>query len=81
MAKEVDELTVKINAVFDAEECPRIEVLNLQPGDTLVLRTKQMISAATHAKLVDLMTQTFPGAKVAVVGDDMELHVVRQEPE
>jgi hypothetical protein len=56
----------------------RLEVIHLEPGDLLVVRSPVTLSAALAAKIQDVVSGKVPnGVKVLVMAGDLELNAYR----
>lgn len=55
-----------------------LSVLRLEPGDTLVFRTRDMPSSDQIAQFSRTVEREFPGHKCIVLTDGMEIGVVRE---
>lgn len=55
-----------------------VEVLALKPEDILVLTCAGSISNETAVRLKEVLTRELPGQKCLVMGDGLELKVIRK---
>lgn len=55
-----------------------LSVLSVQPGDILVVRTRQMLSYKTVEWITEKLRALFPEHRVLILENDMELGVVRR---
>jgi hypothetical protein len=53
--------------------------IEYRPGDTFLLRVKCPITEADAWRLKDYWQGTFPGSRVVVLGDDIEVALLRPE--
>jgi len=60
---------------------PRKEVISIQPGDVVVLRSPQMLSEKAADHIDKNMTIAFPNSKIVVLEGDMSLGVYREQVE
>jgi hypothetical protein len=56
-----------------------VEVLNLQPSDVFVIKTKGPVTDEVAHRIVGHMQRVFPDHKCLVIGPDMELSTARGE--
>lgn len=54
-----------------------LQVLHLEPGDTLVITTKLPLTAAAADYMKEQLEATFPGHKAIILDNSSELGVVR----
>ena len=68
---------------MDDEELDRlsaqVEALSLAPDDALVLMCPHRLADGTADRLRDHLVRGFPGRKVVVLGDGMQLHPLGQQ--
>ena len=58
-----------------------LAVLNLKPGDTLVVLAKDKLSAQHAARIVKEAREVFPSNRCLVLDDGMTLAVIHEESE
>lgn len=83
-------LDVQIDAEADAVDAPVAEqefravdltVLDVKPGDTILLRHELMVDQETCERLVATCQRAFPGHTIVVLDGGLELSVLRPESE
>jgi hypothetical protein len=57
----------------------KISILNLQPGDRLILRCKTHLSDSAHDHLKKSLEELFPGHLAIVLEEDVEIFAGRDE--
>jgi hypothetical protein len=65
-----------VNVTLDAEQ---VQVLSIQPGDTLVLKSDCHWHSASREKMAQQLKETTGCEKVIVLDRGMELQIVRKE--
>lgn len=55
-----------------------VQVLRLEPGDTLVLKTPRALTADQADRVRQQLEDRFPGYPALVISGDMDLSVVEQ---
>jgi hypothetical protein len=58
-----------------------LSIVNLKPGDTLVIMCSHKIGAEGAQRLTEAFTHQFPGQRVILLDEGMELGVLRGLPE
>lgn len=74
-------MAVKAGEIDGLELINRIDVLALQPGDVLVLRSEELIRPEFKLYLEKQLRRRFPEHQVIVIDGGVELMVLREEPE
>ncbi len=60
-------------------EVQKVERLSLAPNDTLVLTCPGSLSQDTAVRLREHLEKEFPGIKVLILADGLEIKVIRSE--
>lgn len=66
-----------LRRLFRDEPVRRIEILEMKPGDVLVLATDRSLRPETRANVEDTMTKIRQGSQVMVLDGGFELRVIR----
>lgn len=56
-----------------------VQVLRLEPGDTLVLKTPRALTADQADRIRQQLEARFPGYPALVISGDMDLSVIEQQ--
>lgn len=75
-SEELDAVLTRVEAL--GEYVKRIEVLLVEPGDTLVLSTDETFSRDTIGRLREMVRELFPDNRVMVLERGMSLSAVRR---
>ena len=65
----------EIKRIFEAIKS--VEVLELQPGDALVLKTDRRIDIEQAEFLKRMLEDKLPGRKVLVLGPELDIKILR----
>jgi len=79
--KIFDEIAKKIvHAALDHMEIPDIvfRILRVQPGDTIILKSKNELSMRAYEHLEEEMKNIFPSYKNLVLAGELDLAVIRE---
>ena len=57
----------------------KISVLNLQPGDRVLLRCKTHLSSFEEDHISQVMKELFPGHQIVILNDDAEIVIYHDE--
>lgn len=74
----VDELDVQAELAPAAHEEAQVRKLRLEPGDSIVLHYKGLVSPQLGARLREQLSSLFPGHRIIVLDSGMELGLVRE---
>jgi hypothetical protein len=79
MRRKFDEIEWALQAMAEllALNPLAVEVLNLQPSDVFVIKTKGPVSDEVAHRIVGHMQRVFPDHKCLVIGPDMDLSTAR----
>lgn len=73
------EIKFDVTPMLDGEKLARVEVVNIQPGDVLVVRTERLLSRDQRETMCAQLASVFGDVKIAVLEDGMTLDVLRNE--
>lgn len=62
-------------SVFDS-----VKVASLRPGDVVLFRCQNRLSAAARAQIVDLLNEVFPDHESVILEGGQDVAVLRPEP-
>lgn len=74
----VDELDVQAELAPVAHEEAQVRKLRLEPGDSIVLHYKGLVSPVGAARLREQLSSLFPWHRIIVLDSGMELGLVRE---
>jgi hypothetical protein len=76
------EMQLNITPVFDCDEVPKVSVINVKPGDVIVVSSERALNSETHGKIAEWLQKFFGSEqKVIVVDGGLKLSVMRPDGE
>jgi pyruvate kinase len=79
MAELQEKISVELHALFDGNELPRAEVVNMQPGDVVFFSTDKHVTAEHHAQFMAAMQRVLQGQKILLLDGGITLQVYREQ--
>ena len=75
-------LQLNITPFFDGDEVPKVQIINIKPGDVIVVSSEKMLPRDTHERIAEWLQKFFGSEqKVIVVDGGMKLAVMRPDGE
>ena len=57
----------------------KLSILNLQPGDRVILRSRRRVSDSAYEHLKQSVEELFPGHRVVILEEGLEIFVARDK--
>lgn len=76
--KTIESLQVEVSTLFDGKDLPKLEVVNVNPGDIILIKTEHILSMNQIEKIADQMKIIFPRNSCVILDNGLTIEVYRE---